>query len=44
MFAGTDGGYSKHGNGGYELGNLCFGSIIFWFPVLHSEVTVPVSW
>ena len=20
MFAGTDGGYSKHGNGGYELG------------------------
>ena len=32
MFAGTDGGYSKHGNGGYELGKsmpntqgqLCF--------------------
>ena len=28
MFAGTDGGYSKHGNGGYELGNLCFASIV----------------
>ena len=23
MFAGTDGGYSRHGNGGYELGNHC---------------------
>ena len=22
MFAGTDGGYTKHGNGGYELGKL----------------------
>ena len=21
MFGGTDGGYSKHGNGGYELGD-----------------------
>ena len=31
MFAGTDGGYSKHGNGGYELGNLCFGSIVCLF-------------
>ena len=27
MFAGTDGGYSKHGNGGYELGNFCLLSV-----------------
>ena len=44
MFAGTDGGYSKHGNGGYELGNLCFGSIICLFPVSYPAVNVFVSW
>lgn len=38
MFAGTDGGYSKHGNGGYELGNL--GLRARWFPVVYTVMSL----
>lgn len=37
MFAGTDGGYSKHGNGGYELGDVCVVDVLLQC-VIHSAV------
>ena len=45
MFAGTDGGYSKHGNGGYELGehyhntNLCSASSVIRAYGAEQELT-----